>query len=179
MASVVLVYANKRILFVCFLLIQSIATSVCNANPWRGSLGDARAVQRKTEDIEERLKKSFPYSPATAVASQLDNAACQLLESIKCGHSCAQVQAALQQTCLFAEQVSAVIASDPCVCHDRRLHDYVVELAKRIERLHCSLEKAYAKNHYRLSEGETFTYFFNANIRPPLMPRMCIRSSTD
>ena len=115
------------------------------ANPWSSTLGDARSVQRRTEDIAERLNREFPYSRATMVAAQLDNAACQLVDAIKCGASWEQVQASLSRTCALAGQVNALANADCHVRNDRRTRDHLNDLSKRIERLHCNLEKAYAR----------------------------------
>lgn len=115
------------------------------AGVWSSALGDARSVQHKTEDIAERLNKEFPYSQVTTVALHLDNAACQLVESIKCGASWEHVQSHLSRTCALAGQANALANLDCNVRNDRRIRDYLNDLSKRTERLHCSLDKAYAK----------------------------------
>ncbi len=115
------------------------------AGVWSSALGDARSVQHKTEDIAERLNKDFPYSQVTVIALHLDNAACQMVESIKCGASWEQVQSILSRTCGLAGQVNELANLDCNVRNDRRIRDYVNDLSKRAERLHCSLDKAYAK----------------------------------
>ena len=115
------------------------------AGVWSSALGDAKSVQHKTEDIAERLNKEFPYSQVTTVALHLDNAACQLVESIKCGASWEQVQSSLLRTCALAGQVNALANLDCNVRNDRRIRDYLNDLSKRSERLHRSLDKAYAR----------------------------------
>ena len=115
------------------------------AGVWSSALGEARSVQHKTEDIAERLNKEFPYSQVTTVALHMDNAACQLVESIKCGASWEQVQSTLSRTCALAGQVNELANLDCNVRNDRRIRDYLNDLSKRAERLHCSLDKAYAK----------------------------------
>ncbi len=126
------------------LLFVLMGASFLQANPWSRALGDAYALQRKTEDISERLNKSFPYSQATHAAFQLDNAACQLLESVKCGASWQQVQATLHRTCVLATQVNGLVNADCNVRNDRRTRDNLTELSKRVERLRLNLDKAYA-----------------------------------
>jgi hypothetical protein len=126
------------------LLVVLLGAAVAQANPWARALGDAYAMQRKTEDISERLNKSFPYSPATHAALQLDNAACQLLESVKCGASWQQVQSTLHRTCSLATQVNALVNSDCDVRNDRHTRNNLTELARRVERLRLNLDKAYA-----------------------------------
>ena len=115
------------------------------AGVWSSALGDAKSVQHKTEDIAERLNKEFPYSQVTTVALHLDNAACQLVESIKCGASWEQVQSSLLRTCALAGHVNELANLDCNVRNDRRIRDYLNDLSKRSERLHRSLDKAYAK----------------------------------
>ena len=115
------------------------------ANPWSWTLGDAKSVQCRTKDIAERLNREFPYSQATQVAFHMDNAACQMVDAIKCGASWEQVQASLSRTCSLAGQVNAIANADCKVRNDRRTRDYINDLSKRIERLHCNLDKAYAK----------------------------------
>ncbi len=114
------------------------------ANPWSRALGDARSVQSRTKDIAERLNREFPYSQATTVALHMDNAACQLVEDVKCGASWGQVQASLSRTCALASQVNALANADCSVRNDRRVRDYINDLSKRVERLRCNLDKAYA-----------------------------------
>ena len=115
------------------------------ANPWSRTLGDARSVQCRTKDIAERLNREFPYSQATMVAFQMDNAACQMVDAIKCGATWEQVQASLSRTCALAGHVNDLANADCNVRNDRRTRDYLNDLSKRIERLRCNLDKAYAK----------------------------------
>jgi hypothetical protein len=140
-----LVEVSNRVRIVGLVLVWSWLIAPSFAGVWSSSIGDAKAVRRKTEDIAERLNEDFPYCSASQVASQMDNAACQLVEAVKCGASWQQVQDALQRTCGLANQVSLMVDADYHVRGDRRTRDYITETAKRIERLQCSLEKAYAK----------------------------------
>ena len=115
------------------------------ANPWSGTLGDARSVQCRTEDIADRLNREFPYCQATMAALQMDNAACQLVDAIKCGASWEQVQTSLSRTCALAGQVNVLANADCHVRNDRRTRDYINDLSKRMERLRNNLDKAFAK----------------------------------
>jgi hypothetical protein len=145
MFNTIKVFASRSfVALVAVGLMAWMASTAC-ANPWSWTLGDARAVQRKTEDIAERLNREFPYSQATLIALQMDNSACQLVESIKCGASWEQVQSLLSRTCVLAGQVNELANADCHVRNDRRTRDYINELSKRIERLHCNLDKAFAK----------------------------------
>lgn len=115
------------------------------AGVWSSALSEARSVRRKTEDVAQRLNEKFPFSVACQAALQMDNAACQLVESISCGAPWHQVQASLQRTCQLANQVNALVNADCNVRNDRRTRDYLNDLSKRLERLRCSLDKAFAK----------------------------------
>jgi hypothetical protein len=116
------------------------------ANQWSSSVGEAKAVQSRTEDISDRLNKYFPYSQATHASLHLDNVACQMVEAVRCGASWHQVQASLQQTCSLAGEVNSLVNADCKARNDRRVRDYLVDLSKRIERLRCSLDKDYARS---------------------------------
>ncbi len=132
-----------RTVFASLGLIAMLCSST-QANPWSRALGDARSVQNRTKDIAERLNREFPYSQVTTVALRMDNAACQLVDAVKCGASWGQVQASLAGTCALATQVNALVNADCHVRNDRRTRDYVNDLAKRVERLRCNLDKALA-----------------------------------
>ncbi len=123
-----------------FIAILSQATY---ANPWSRALGDARSVQSRTKDIAHRLNREFPYSQSTTVALHMDNAACQLVDAVKCGASWEEVQASLSRTCALASQVNALVNADCNVRNDRRTRDYINDLSKRVERLRCNLDKAF------------------------------------
>ena len=115
------------------------------ANPWSRTLGDARSVQCRTKDIADRLNREFPYCQATMAALQMDNAACKLVDAIKCGASWEQVQTSLSRTCALAGLVNDLANADCHVRNDRRTRDYINDLSKRMERLRCNLDKAFAK----------------------------------
>lgn len=132
-----------RLWFAAISLVSILAPSTF-ANPWSRALGDARTVQYRTKDIADRLNREFPYSQVTTVALHMDNAACQLVDDVKCGASWQQVQVSLSRTCALAGQVNALANADCHVRNDRRTRDYINDLSKRIERLRCSLDKAFA-----------------------------------
>lgn len=132
-----------RIRFAAICLVSILAPST-RANPWSRALGDARAVQYRTKDIADRLNREFPYSQVATVALHMDNAACQLVEDVKCGASWQQVQVSLSRTCGIAGQVNALANADCDVRNDRRTRDYINDLSKRVERLRCNLDKAFA-----------------------------------
>ena len=135
-------FYKYRMMFAAFGLMVMMSSSTF-ANPWSRALGDAKYVQYRTKDIAERLNREFPYSQVTMAALQMDNSACQLLDTVKCGAAWGQVQASLSRTCAYAGQVNELVNADCQVRNDRRTRDYINDLSKRIERLHCSLDKAY------------------------------------
>ena len=138
-------YSNRLQMLAIVLLWSSCLVPSLFAGVWSCALGDARAVRRKTADVAERLNEDFPYSIACQAAAQLDNAACQLVESVSRGAPWPQVQASLLRACMLAGQVNSLVNEDCTVRNDRSTRDYLNELSRRIERLRCNLDKAYAK----------------------------------
>lgn len=124
----------------------SMSTSSWARNPWSSEVGDARAVQSKTEDIAERLRDKFPFCPATSIAAHLDQSANQLESLIEQGASWWQVQSALRQTRSLSSQTHRVAAADRHVREDRRLMSYFGELNRRLDKLDQELREAYAKS---------------------------------
>lgn len=132
------------------------------ANAWASSVGEARAVQNRTEDIVQRLNRTFPHCEVTLVASVLDNSACQLVEVVKCGGSWHQVQATLARTCSLAGQVNALVNADHHVRNDRRICDYLNDLSKRMERLRCSLDKDFARTQPKFCPPPVVSRFYGS-----------------
>lgn len=124
----------------------SLTASAWARNPWSSEVGDARAVQSKTDDIAERLREKFPFCPATSIASHLDQTANQLESLIEQGASWWQVQSALRQTRSLATQTHRIAASDRHVREDKRLMSYFGELYKRLDKLEQELREANDKN---------------------------------
>ena len=140
------------------------------ANPWSWVLGDARSVQSRTKDIAERLNREFPYSQTTTLALYMDNAACQLVNDIKSGASWEQVQASLSRTCALASQVNEMANADCHVRNDNRTRDYINDLSKRVERLRCNLDKAYAKTQPKFCPQPIVAQRPTWHAQPPLDP---------
>ena len=140
------------------------------ANPWSWALGDARSVQGRTKDIAERLNREFPYSQATTLALYMDNAACQMVDDIKSGASWEQVQGSLARTCALASQVNEMANADCHVRNDNRTRDYMNDLSKRVERLRCNLDKAYAKTQPKFCPQPIVAQRLNSNVQPQLAP---------
>lgn len=145
-------------------------TPLALANPWSWALGDARSVQCRTKDIAERLNREFPYSQATTIALYMDNAACQMVDDIKSGASWEQVQASLSRTCDLASQVNEMANADCHVRNDNRTRDYINDLSKRVERLRCNLDKAYAKTQPKFCPQPIVAQRPNWNAQPQVDP---------
>ena len=140
------------------------------ANPWSRALGDARSVQYRTKDIADRLNREFPYSQTTTIALHMDNAACQMVDDVKCGASWGQVQASLSRTCAFAAQLNALANADCNVRNDRRTRDYINDLSKRVERLRCNLDKAFEATQPRFCQPPTVLHRPSWNSTPQRDP---------
>jgi hypothetical protein len=168
------VYRTKLGSFFCCILLTLgwLAAPSAWANQWASSVGEARDVQNRTHDLYERVSRSFPYSPVAHSVMHLDNAACQLVDAVKCGAAWHQVQASLRTTCSLAGQLNGAINQDCDVRNDRRVRDYMLDLSKRIERLRCSLDKDYE----RTQPSFCAPVHRVPSYRPPLgsfpMPRM-------
>ncbi len=139
-------FCSIRIAVIGVLLGASLTASAWARNPWASEVGDARAVQSKTEDIAERLREDFPFCPATSIASHLDQTANQLESLIEQGASWWQVQSALRQTRSLATQTHRIAASDRHVREDKRLMSYFGELYRRLDKLDQELREANDKN---------------------------------
>lgn len=128
----------------CAMLVSG-QSRVDAGNRWASSVGEAKAVQRKTEDLAERLNRSFPYAPSTQMAMQLDNSAAQLVHEVEAGAPWGQIQNSLHRTDAIAAHVTSLVHSDCEVRKDHRVTGYVTEIEKRVDRLRCSLEKDLAR----------------------------------
>ncbi|AMV32988.1 hypothetical protein VN12_12760 [Pirellula sp. SH-Sr6A] len=139
---------SKRIFtaWIGLVLGLSMSSSSWARNPWSSEVGDARAVQSKTEDIAERLRDKFPFCPATSIASHLDQSANQLESLIEQGASWYQVQSALRQTRSLSGQTHRAASADRHVREDGRLMNYFGELNRRLDKLDQELREAYAKS---------------------------------
>lgn len=133
------------IVCVAWTMLTASGGSANAANRWSSSVGEAKAVQRKTEDLAERLNRSFPYAPATQMAMQLDNSAAQLVHEVEAGAPWGQVQNSLHRTDAIAAHVASLVHADCEVRKDHRVTGYVTEIEKRVDRLRCSLEKDVAR----------------------------------
>lgn len=141
----------------------SAPTNSAWANQWAPSVGEAKDVQFRTRDIVDRVNRTFPYSPVAHAAMHMDNSASQLVDAVKCGAAWNQVQALLQRTCALAGSTNSLINDDCNVRNDRRIHDYMLDLSKRIERLRCSLEKDFARTQPAFCVPQ-----HQSSYRPPL-----------
>lgn len=115
-------------------------------NPWRAAVGEATAVQSRTEDILERVHEKYPRSFVAQPAAILDNSACRLVEMLKSGAECDQVRLGLDQTNRLWQHVAAMIESDCHMRTDRNLRTYMESLDRRIARLATAIQHAMKRN---------------------------------
>jgi len=162
--------SNRTFTMLSAIAFFAAATPAVFANPWSWTLGDAKSVQHRTKDIAERLNREFPYSQATSFALHMDNAACQMVDDIKCGASWEQVQASLSRTCALAAQVNELANADCNVRNDKRTRNHINDLSKRIERLRCSLDKAYAKTQPKFCPQPIVAQRPNWGVQPQADP---------
>lgn len=115
-------------------------------NPWSSAVGEAIAVQGRTEDILERVHEKYPRSFVAQPAAMLDNSACRLVELLKSGAHCDQVRFGLEQTNRLWQHVAAMIESDCQMRTDRTLRTYMESLDRRIARLVTAIQHAMKRN---------------------------------
>ena len=115
-------------------------------NPWSAAVGEATAVQGRTEDILERVHEKYPRSFVAQPAAMLDNSACRLVEMLKSGAHCDQVRFGLEQTNRLWRHVSFMIESDCHMRTDRTMRTYMESLDRRIARLVTAIQHAMKRN---------------------------------
>ncbi len=103
----------------------TIATPAQASNPWGRAVGEAQCLHDVTEDLENRTHRLFPNSPATSWTCLLDDAACQLLEMVKCGADWGQLQTALGSFQELNTHVCQLVASDCHMVRDRTIANYL------------------------------------------------------
>lgn len=109
-------------------------------NPWSTAVGEAVAVQSRTEDILERVHEKYPRSFVAQPVAMLDNSACRLVEMLKSGANCDQVRFGLEQTNRLWRHVAGLIETDCQMRTDRTLRTYMESLDRRIARLVTAIQ---------------------------------------
>lgn len=111
-------------------------------NPWSSAIGEAIAVQGRTEDILERVHQKYPRSFVAQPSAMLDNSACRLVELLKSGAHCDQVRFGFEQTHQLWRHVAAMIESDCHMRSDRTMRSYMESLDRRMARLATAIQHA-------------------------------------
>jgi hypothetical protein len=125
--------------------ILALANGALAGNPWSSAIGEAAAVQRRAEDIANRIKKTAPHGHLVRQAMAVDQLACGLLERIKCGASPNQVQGLYRQLEGNWNQLRIAIYTDPCLCTDRHLKSLSDGMDGRMRNLCKAIERVIAR----------------------------------
>ena len=110
-------------------------------NPWASAVGEAYAVQHRAEDIANRIKRTAPQSYLVRHAMAFDHLACSLVERVKCGAPCNQVQALYGQLEGTWSQLRVAIYTDPCLCSDRTLKSLADGMDTRMKNLSRAIQR--------------------------------------
>jgi hypothetical protein len=102
-------------------------------------------VQRRAEDIANRIKKTAPHGHLVRQAMAVDQLACGLLERIKCGASPNQVEGLYRQLEGNWNQLRVAIYTDPCLCTDRHLKSLSDGMDGRMRNLCKAIERVIAR----------------------------------
>ena len=125
--------------------ILALANGALAGNPWSSAIGEAAAVQRRAEDIANRIKKTAPHGHLVRQAMAVDQFACGLLERIKCGASPNQVEGIYRQLEGNWNQLRVAIYTDPCLCTDRHLKSLSDGMDGRMRNLCKAIERVIAR----------------------------------
>ena len=125
--------------------ILALANGALAGNPWSSAIGEAAAVQRRAEDIANRIKKTAPHGHLVRHAMALDQLACGLLERLKCGTSPNQVEGLYRQLQGNWNQLRVAIYTDPCLCTDRHLKSLADGMDTRMRNLCKAIDRVIAR----------------------------------
>ena len=125
--------------------IMALANGALAGNPWSSAIGEAAAVQRRAEDIANRIKKTAPHGHLVRQAMAMDQLACGLLERVKCGASPNQVEGLYRQLQGNWNQLRGAIYTDPCLCTDRHLKSLSGGMDTRMRNLCKAIERVIAR----------------------------------
>ena len=125
--------------------ILALANGALAGNPWSSAIGEAAAVQRRAEDIANRIKKTAPHGHLVRHAMALDQLACGLLERLKCGAPPNQVEGLYRQLQGNWNQLRVAIYTDPCLCTDRHLKSLADGMDTRMRNLCKAIDRVIAR----------------------------------
>ena len=110
-------------------------------NPWASAIGEARVAQHRAEDIANRIKRTAPHNPLVRHAMAVDQLACALIERVKCGAPCSQVESLYGQLERSWRHLRLAIYTDECLCADRSLKSLADGMDTRMRNLCKALER--------------------------------------
>jgi hypothetical protein len=116
-------------------------------NPWASAIGEACAVEHRAEAIAKRIQRTAPQSHLVRHAMALDQLACTLVQSLKCGAPCNQVQGLYRQLEGTWAQLRVAIYTDPCLCSDRTLKSLADGMDTRIRNLCRAIERVIEREY--------------------------------
>ena len=125
--------------------ILALANGALAGNPWSSAIGEAAAVQRRAEDIANRIKKTAPHGHLVRHAMAMDQLACGLLERLKCGAPPNQVEGLYRQLQGNWNQLRVAIYTDPCLCTDRHLKSLADGMDTRMRNLCKAIDRVIAR----------------------------------
>ena len=125
--------------------ILALANGALAGNPWSSAIGEAAAVQRRAEDIANRIKKTAPHGHLVRHAMAMDQLACGLLERLKCGAPPNQVEGLYRQLQGNCNQLRVAIYTDPCLCTDRHLKSLADGMDTRMRNLCKAIDRVIAR----------------------------------
>ena len=125
--------------------ILALANGALAGNPWSSAIGEAAAVQRRAEDIANRIKKTAPHGHLVRHAMAMDQLACGLLERLKCGAPPNQVEGLSRQLQGNWNQLRVAIYTDPCLCTDRHLKSLADGMDTRMRNLCKAIDRVIAR----------------------------------
>jgi len=117
------------------------------ANPWASAIGEACAVEHRAEAIAKRIQRTAPQSHLVRHAMALDQLACTLVQSLKCGAPCNQVQGLYRQLEGTWAQLRVAIYTDPCLCSDRTLKSLADGMDTRMRNLCRAIERVIEREY--------------------------------
>lgn len=127
------------------IVILALANGALAGNPWSSAIGEASAVQRRAEDIANRIKKTAPHGHLVRHAMAMDQLACGLLERLKSGAPPNQVEGLYRQLQGNWNQLRVAIYTDPCLCTDRHLKSLADGMDTRMRNLRKAIDRVIAR----------------------------------
>ena len=121
-----------------FLAAQS---SDAATNPWSRAIGEAKELHWETEDLQNRLNRLYPGSPAAQLSGALDESALALVEMVQKGADLYQLQMGLQTFKSIQVQLCQIASQDCRIHSDQTTVRYLKKVEDRYNYLVTDLSK--------------------------------------